>query len=117
MSDRKLKIAVICSSNQNRSMEAHNFLRYIWIEGIRHHFWQGHATGTAHSLSHCRHYKYRTFDKYNCLYTYVSVWIVPALSGNHEFFVTILMNIGAEEYSIGTDCASIKSVHLKNSEF
>ncbi|KAK2180474.1 hypothetical protein NP493_441g01027 [Ridgeia piscesae] len=26
MSDRKLKIAVICSSNQNRSMEAHNFL-------------------------------------------------------------------------------------------
>ena len=24
---QKLKIAVVCSSNQNRSMEAHNFLR------------------------------------------------------------------------------------------
>jgi len=30
-SGRELNISVVCSSNQNRSMEAHNFLRSVFL--------------------------------------------------------------------------------------
>jgi len=33
-SGRELNISVVCSSNQNRSMEAHNFLRSVKCIGI-----------------------------------------------------------------------------------
>lgn len=34
---QQLKIAVICSSNMNRSMEAHNFLRCVILSELQRH--------------------------------------------------------------------------------